>query len=116
MSNPYLPREVLDYIVELLYGDPNALKLCCLVDKSWTPRSGNHHPTYVTTFTGKHLESWKKMFPDFSTSPAHFTRSLHADCTRAVTVADAEPGGWFKVSFITEGSWRDERRVTGLSR
>jgi len=38
-SNPYLPPEILDYIVDLLHNSPNALKECCLVSKSWIPRT-----------------------------------------------------------------------------
>ena len=84
MSNPYLPLEILDYIVDLLHDDPNALKECCLVSKSWIP------------WTRKHLFTWKQIFPDPSTSPACYAKSLHVGCPHVVTAADADAGGWIR--------------------
>ncbi|KAF9642961.1 hypothetical protein BDM02DRAFT_3104213, partial [Thelephora ganbajun] len=45
MSNPHkphLPPEILDYIVDFLYNEPETLKQCCLVSKSWVPRTRKH--------------------------------------------------------------------------
>ena len=94
MSNPYLPPELLDCIVDLLHDNQNALKQCCLVSKSWVPRTREHLFTDVNLDAEEHLELWKTMFPDPSISPAQFAKSLHIGCPRAVTVEDAEPGGW----------------------
>jgi len=96
MLNPYLPPEILDYIVDLLHDNPNALKECCLVSKSWTPRTRKHIFANVELYTEEDLESWKELFPDPSTSPSRYTNTLHVGCPYAVTPADAEAGGWIR--------------------
>ena len=96
MSNPYLPPEILDYTIDLLYDNPNALGECCLVSKSWIPRTRKHLFAEVGLLTEEHVESWKKMFSDPSTSPAHFAKSLRIGCARAITVEDAEADGWLR--------------------
>ena len=94
MSNPRLPPETLDYIVDLLHDDPDALKACCLVSKSCVPRTRKHLFAEVGLLTEGHLKSWKKLFSDPSTSPAHFATTLHVGCAYAFTTADVEVGGW----------------------
>jgi len=94
MSSPYLPPEILDYIVDFLHDDPDALKKICLVSKSWIPRTRGHLFAKVELRYEVHLKSWKKIFSDPSTSPAHFTKSLHIGCARAVVTSDAEVGNW----------------------
>ena len=94
MSNPYLPPEILDCIVDLLHDDPDELKECCLTSKSWIPRIRKHLFTHVRFDTEADLESWKETFPDPSTSPAHYAKSLRVDCLHVVTAADA--GGWIR--------------------
>ena len=42
MSNPILPEELLDYIVDLLHDRVVVLRSCCLVPKSWIPRTQRH--------------------------------------------------------------------------
>ena len=98
MSNPYLPPEILDCVVDLLYDDPNTLKGCCLVSKSWIPRTRKHLFASVPFYVKANLESWKKTFPDPSTSPAHYTKSLRVGCPYVVTAADADAdaGGWIR--------------------
>ena len=39
MSNPGLPQETIDYIIDILRYDPKALKACCLISKPWIPRA-----------------------------------------------------------------------------
>ncbi|KAF9644814.1 hypothetical protein BDM02DRAFT_3067122, partial [Thelephora ganbajun] len=50
MSNPYqvhLPPEILDCIVDFLRDQPETLKQCCLVSKSWVSRARSHLFTNV---------------------------------------------------------------------
>ena len=94
MQNPHLPPEILDYIVDFLHDNPGILRACSLASKSWIPRARKHLFAEVNLRTQTDLESWKKLFPDPSTSPAHFTTSLHVGCARVVTAADSEVGGW----------------------
>ena len=42
MSNPYLPPEILDCIVDILHDQPKTLQKCSLVAKSWIPRIRLH--------------------------------------------------------------------------
>ena len=96
MSNPYLPPELLDHIVDLLHDDQNALRKCCLVSKSWIPRTRKHLFAEIVLFTEERLESGKKMFPDPSTSPVCFTKRLCAESIHVVEAAGAEAGGWLR--------------------
>ena len=94
MSNPHLPAELLDHIVDLLDGSRDALESCCLVSKSWIPRARRHLFSRIEFPTPQNLLSWKTTFPDPSTSPAHYTRSLHTSFPGIVRNTDAKEGGW----------------------
>ena len=96
MSSPHLPPELLDRIVDLLRGTVLALRNCCLVSKSWVPRTRKHLFAYIRFITAKDLQSWKKAFPDPSTSPAHYTKTLLIDCPEVFTAADAGDGSWIR--------------------
>ena len=76
MSDPPLPEELLDSVVDFLYDERDALKSCCLVSKSWIPRTLEHIFAQVEFFGTENLESWKTTFPDPSTSPACYAKSL----------------------------------------
>jgi len=58
MSNPGLPPEILDYIVDFLHDNQNALKRCCLVSKSWIPRTRKHLFADIRFEDGTSLELW----------------------------------------------------------
>jgi hypothetical protein len=94
MSNPCLPPETLDYTVDFLHDEPETLKRCCLVSKSWVPRARNHLFADIKFPTAKSLESWKEAFPNPSTSAACYVKTLFIDCLQVVTAADAEEGSW----------------------
>ena len=119
MSSPYLPPELLDHIVDILRRKRKALRNCCLVSRSWVPRTRKHLFAHVKFGTEKNLESWKEIFPDPSTSPARYAKTLSVDCARAVTAADAEPGGWIgtfsQVTELEVGSQRTYADEVGVS-
>ena len=94
MSSPSLPVETLDNIVDHLHDTRDALKSCCLVSKSWISRTRTHLFSHVTFDIPEKLRSWKTSFPDPSTSPAHYTRSLFIVLPQTITPADARQGGW----------------------
>ena len=96
MPNPHLPAELLDYIVDFLHDRGDDLKSCCLVSKSWIPRTRMHLFADVKFSSADHLESWKETFPDPLISPARYAKTLFVNISRprVVTAADAEPGGW----------------------
>ena len=95
MSNLTLPAELLDHIVDHL-DTISALRSCCLVSKSWIPRARRHLFAKIKFDTRQKLHSWKRTFPDPSTSPACYANTLSIDCFRAVTATDAEAGGWIR--------------------
>jgi len=96
MSNLCLPAEVLDYIADLLHDREVELRNCCLVSKSWIPRTRKHLFADIRLDGEEDLESWKETFPDPPTSPACYAETLIVGCPRLVTAADAEEGGWIK--------------------
>ena len=96
MSNPCLPPEIPDCITDLLHDQPKTLERCCLVSKSWVPRTRKHLFADIGLRDEKHLKLWKKTFPDPSTSPAHYAKTLFVGRPQAIVAADAEPGGWIR--------------------
>ncbi|KAF9642569.1 hypothetical protein BDM02DRAFT_3078319, partial [Thelephora ganbajun] len=61
MSNPHqvhLPPEIFDYIVDFLHDTPETLKQCCLVSKSWVPRTRKYLFADIEFFTESDLEAW----------------------------------------------------------
>ena len=94
MSNPQLPAEILDDIVDHLHDTKDALKSCCLTSKSWVSRARKHLFAHVAFRTPDNLRSWKTTFPNPSTSPARYTKSLFVKFPQVVAPADAEEGGW----------------------
>ena len=94
MSDPHLPPEILNHTVDLLHGTEDAPKNCCLVSKSWIPRARKHLFADIKFCFETDLQSWKETFPDPSTSPAHYAKTLFFGCCHIITAADAEPGGW----------------------
>jgi hypothetical protein len=87
MSHSQLPAEMLDHIVDHLHGAQDALKNCCLVSKSWIPRTRKHLFANIALNMGS-LQLWKKKFPDPSTSPACYTKRLFIHRPRLV-IAEA---------------------------
>ena len=96
MSNPSLPPELLDHIVDLLHDENAALRSCCLVSKSWIPRTRKHLFVNIAFCNPGNIQSWKSTFPDPSTSPACYTKSLSVRCPHVVTPADAEENCWIR--------------------
>ena len=94
MPNPSFPQEILDSIVDHLHENRDALEGCCLVSKSWIPRTRKHLFAEIVFDIEQNLISWKKIFPDPSISPAHYAETLYVGCLHAVTPADAEASGW----------------------
>ena len=97
MSNPQLPAELLDLIVDHLHDAYGALMNCCLVATSWIPRTRTHLFADIRFRAEEGLESWKMTFPDITpSSPARYTKTLRIDCPHVITAADVEAGGWIR--------------------
>ena len=94
MSNPDLPEELLDHIVDLLHDDSDALQSCCLVAKSWIPRTRKHLFSNVEFLSLNRLEAWEDTFPNPSTSPACYTETLFIRDRWEDDPVDVEEAGW----------------------
>ena len=92
MSIPRLPPELLDHVVDLLHDKKHTLQNCCLVSKSWIPRTRKHLFAKIALSSPNSLRSWKKLFPDPSSSPAYYTHTLSVTCYPATAV----PCDWIK--------------------
>ena len=91
----FLPPEILDNIVDHLHNEPTTLRACCLVSKSWIPRTRIHLFNRVELrSSGPTLNSWMKAFPDPSNSPAHYTRDLDLSRPEVVAVAISYAHPW----------------------
>ena len=78
----------------MMHDALDTLRNCCLVPKSWIARTRKHLFANIRFHLERDLLSWKKTFPDLSTSPACYTKTLFVGCSHAITTTDAEPGGW----------------------
>lgn len=96
MSRSRLPLETSDYILDLLCSEPETLKACCLVSKSWFPRARKQLFREVQFDFIEDVDAWKETFPDPANSPARYTRSLSIYCAEVIPTAVAEEGGWIQ--------------------
>ena len=95
MSDPeYLLPEIFDCIVDILHDKPETLKECCLVSKSWVPRTRKHLFADIKIRIIDDLKSWNETFPDPSTSPARHVKTLSVGCPHVVVAACVDPGSW----------------------
>ena len=97
MPQPHLPPEIIDYIIDFLHDQPDVLRNCCLVSKSFIDRTRKHlFRDIVFKWFHSTLEAWRETFPDSKKSPAHHARSLSVGCTNIVTDKDAKAGDWIE--------------------
>ena len=90
-----LPPEILNLIIDHLHDEPTMLRACCLVSKSWVPRT-RIHLFYRVEFSssGPTLKLWMEVFPDPSNSPAHYTHSLRLSHLNEVVVVISDAHPW----------------------
>ena len=105
-SNPYLPPEILDHIIDLLRENWETLKQCCLVSRSWVPRTQEHLFAHVEFKSEPDYDKWKKAFPDPIGSPAYHAHTLTVDGS----LRGAEDSGWIQgfsrvERLIVAGDW-----------
>jgi len=89
-ANTSLAPEILEYIIDLLHNNQEALRECCLISKSWIPRTRKHLFALIVFPNPNILQSWKDTFPDPLSSPGYYTHVLH--CSQSVV--DVEAGDW----------------------
>ena len=92
-----LPPEILDIVTDHLHDQPTALRACCLVSKSWVPRSRIHLFARVeSNASGPSLKLWMAAFPDPLNSPAHYTRTLTVIGLRFVAGTGNDVTPWIR--------------------
>ncbi len=101
MSDSVLPLEILDYIFDLLRNEPETLKQCCLVSKSWVPRTRQYLFADIGFYSARTLELWNNTFPDPTNSPASHVGTLEIDCYPG----DVEGADWIR-TFSCVGQLR----------
>ena len=98
-----LPPEILELIVDHLRNEPNTLKACCLVSKSWVPQTRRYLFARIVFFgPARSIEAWKLAFPDPSNSLAHHTRTLSFRRLDTATLADPGVGHWIRTLYRVE--------------
>ena len=102
MPIPHLPPEILDYIIDFLHDERDALKECCLVSKSWVPRTRSHLFAKIKIRSEGDLKLWKKRLTGVTNSPARYTRTLSIGCPELVVEADAGEDGWIRAFSSVE--------------
>jgi hypothetical protein len=117
MSSPRLPAEILDHVVDHLHDTDETLRNCCLVSKSWIPRSRKHLFAYIRLPTEESLRSWKETFPDPSISPARYAKTLSVRYPQMVAAAEVDD--WIRgfshvVRFIMSSHVDSCERVKSL--
>ena len=96
MSNPRLPPELFDHIVDHLYDQPKTLKQCCLVSKSWIPCTRKHLFDEIVFRRRIEIEMWKIAFPNPVNSPGRYARSLFFCSADSILPIIAEESGWIQ--------------------
>jgi len=69
------------------------------------PRARKHLFANIVFHIAKILQSWKKTFPDPSSSPAHYNTDLFIDYYRVTTAAETEVNRWIKGFSPVEHLW-----------
>ena len=98
-----LPPEILDLIVDHLRDKPSALKKCCVLSKSWVPRTRRHLFARIRFhYARRSIESWKLAFPDPSSSLAQHARTLSFREQNPSALADPGVGCWIRALHRVE--------------
>lgn len=90
MSYSRLPQEITDYVVDLLHDELEALRQCCLVSRSWVPRTRKHLFGTIRFRTTDNLQAWKEAFPNPLDSPGYHTHHLGIHCTKIIAAVPEE--------------------------
>ena len=90
-DSPKLPPEICDHIVDLLRDDHLVLRQCCLISKSWVPRTRKYLFARVEVRRGYHLK-WMETFPNPANSPGYHTRTLTIENKND----DYQQGSWLQ--------------------
>jgi len=111
MPIPYLPPEILDYIIDFLHDDRETLKECCLVSGPWAPRARRHLFAEIKIGLEGDLKLWKKRLSGTAYPLTRHTHTLSIGCPEFVVEADAGEGGWIRAFSSVEklkvdnGAW-----------
>ena len=97
-TRPRFPPEISDYILDILHdeNESETPEQCCLVSKSWVPRTRKHLFARIAFQDSPDCKTWTDMFPDPAISPTCYARSLLFDSMQAIADACAEGDDWIR--------------------
>jgi hypothetical protein len=72
----HVPQEIVDLIIDHLRDEHATLKTCGTVSKAWVERTRKYTFVQIIFRPSRHLNHWRRTFPDPTHSPAHNTRAL----------------------------------------
>jgi len=75
-TSPRLPLEICHHIIDQLCDQPDVLKTCSVVSKSWTAQSQKHIFSTIRFSDDPDVVAWRNAFPDPTNSPACHARTL----------------------------------------
>ena len=121
MALPHLAPEIIAQIVDNLSEEIDTLEGCSIVCKAWVPHARKHLFNHIEFTCDADFQSWKSLFPNPLYSPGCHTRKLHVAALHNITMADVEPGSWFRafsnvlsLEVSTVEDWRRNIPLTPL--
>ena len=93
---PPFPQEVFNLVIHLLHDEPDALKTCCSISKSWVHQTRKHLFAHVEFRLKSDFKLWQKTFLDPSNSPTHYAHSLSIHVPLTFTLVDTGVGDWIR--------------------
>ena len=100
MSDPRFPPELFDYLTDLLHDQPNTLKQCSLVSKSWVPRTRKHLFSGIAFQSRNDLDVCKELFPaDPNALSVCYTHSLSLRSMDTINALIREEEGYWLIAF-----------------
>ena len=98
-----LPPEILDLIVNHLHDEWTTLKMCCILSKSWIPRTRKYLFVRTRFYAPERpIKSWIQAFPDPSNSLAHHARTLSFRTQDASALANPDGDRWIRTFHRVE--------------
>ena len=97
-TRPRFPPEISDYILDILHdeNESETPEQCCLVSKSWVPRTRKHLFARIAFQDSPDCKTWTDMFPDLINSPVRYAHPLLFGSMQAIADACAEGDDWIR--------------------
>lgn len=96
MSQPDLPLEIVETIIDLLRNEPEALRQCSQASKLFALLTRKYTFGDIELLSPLDLRKWEETFPEPANSPACYTRSLTVGLIEVGTTEDVDKGCWIR--------------------